>query len=193
MNTNTADIIKKTNLHNNRTDFSDNMDYVEFSFHACFSDLFNLGSFPWSFAKEGLIHNKNQDKITGAELFDIMDLLKIDYNRDLIYYSYLDENNQSVEVFHSNVDEQVFAYFDFYKAPEAQIDMFFLGISCNKRDEKIVHELLVTLYKKIGTTSPFTFTNQAENLYNKVFRSYHHFYDNDYNERKRQLHHHNLP
>jgi len=51
----------------------------------------------------------------------------------------------------------------------------FLGVSCLKTDEHRVHEELLELYRKLDTTSTFTFYYSGGELYNKVFRSYFYF------------------
>ena len=188
------EVRKKVDLHYGRTDFSQNRNYVEFSFHACFSELFNLDTYPWDYATNRfeIKLQIGETKLKGTELFDVLDKLKIVYNKELIFKKYLDEQNHSVEVFHNNQDEQVFAFFDLYKAPEDQIDMFFLGISCRSEDEKTIHEMLLNIYRKLGTASSFKFNILNHELYNKTFRSFFYFYKDDYNQYKRQMYHHGL-
>lgn len=173
------EILKLVDLHYGRKDYASNRNYVEFYFHCCFYELFNIES-GW------------ESDLEGNEILDLLKILKIVFNRQLVSDIYKNPQDHSVEVFHSTDDEQVFAYFDLEKEPADGNDMFFLGISCKRDDEPQIHELLVNIYRKLQTTSPFSFDIWNHQLYNKVFRSYFYFYDNDYNAYKRQMHHHNL-
>lgn len=171
---------KRIDLHYDKRSYSHVRNYVEFYFHACFYEIFNIKDSSW------------ETDFCGDEIPEIMDYLEIKV--DKIYYtdgSFFHQNN-NVEVFHSDKDEQVFAYFDFWKDPTDQNDMFMLGISCTKEQELIIHPKLLNIYKKLQTSSPFTFDIRNNQLYNKVFSSYEFFYDGKYNKNKRQLNHHNL-
>ena len=173
------EIRKKVDLHYNRTLFASNANYVEFYFHCCFYELFNIES-GW------------ESDLNGNEILDLLKILEIDFDKQLVSDVYKNQQDHSVEVFHSTEDEQVFVYFDLEKDPTDGNDMFFLGISCKRADEPKVHELLLKIFKKLKTTSPFSFDIWNHQLYDKVFRSYFYFYNNDYNAYKRQMHHHNL-
>ncbi len=174
------EIMQKVDLHYGRRDFSGNNDYVEFSFSAPFGEVFNIA---WL--------NPNP-AINGDELFGILDLLHIPYDKELIFDQYQDANNNSVEIFHSTGDEQVFAYFDLQKDPADQNGMFFFGLSCRCEQEKMIHELLLDIYRKVLTSSAFSFDMRNHPLYDKTFRSYSYFYEGNYDENKVQLNHHNL-
>lgn len=175
-----AELRRKIDLHYERHNFASNANYAEFSFYGCFDEIFNIEGSYW------------QAQCDGTELFKIIDSLEIDYDKELILNTYADEKSNSTEVFHSRPDEQVFAYFDLQKIDTDQNGMFFFGLSCLKTDERRVHEELLELYRKLGTTSTFKFKYRGDELYDKVFRSYFYFYENNYNEYKRQIHHHNL-
>jgi hypothetical protein len=176
---NDIEIRKSVDLHFGRTNFPSSIKYVEFYFHCCFYELFNIESC-WD------------SDLTGNEILDLLKILEVDFNKELALDVFLNQKDHSVEVFHSNNDEQVFAYFDLKKDPTDQNDMFFLGISCRRDDEPQIHEILLNIYRKLKTTSPFSFDIWNKKLYNKVFRSYFYFYENNYNSDKRQMHHHNL-
>jgi hypothetical protein len=173
------EIRQKIDLHHGRKDFSSNRNYVEFSFHVSFSELFNIDP-PWEI------------ELTGNEIISVLNRLQIKFDKELLVKKYLDASNHSVEVFHSIYDEQIFVYFDMLKDPTDQIDMFYIGISCLKADEKEIHEILLNIYRVLKTHSLFTFGIGTYILYNKVFRSYFYFYENNYNEYKRKMYHHNL-
>jgi len=167
-------------LHYGRTNFAINKNYVEFSFYACFYEIFLVDNPPW------------ETELNGTELSDALGTLNILVNKELIIEKYSDRNNHDVEVFHSSEDEQVFAYFDLEKDSTDQNDMFFLGIRCKKTDEIVVHGKLLNIYRLLKTSSAFSFDIINHQLYEKVFRSYFYFYNDNYNQHKRQLNHHNL-
>jgi len=171
---------QRIDLHYGRQDFSGNKDYVEFSFNAPFGEVFNIA---WL---------NPSPAINGDELFGILDVLHIPYDKELIFDQYQDDANNSVEVFHSTGDEQVFAYFDLQKDPTDQIGMFFFGLSCKLENEKMIHEMLLAIYRKLQTASAFSFDRLNHPLYDKTFRSYSYFYVGNYDENKVQLNHHNL-
>ena len=176
---NEKDIIKKVDLHYSRKNLASNSNYAEFYFYCCFYELFNIEP-TWD------------SDLEGNEIVDLLKDLEIDFNKEVVFDVYKDQQNHSVEVFHSNEDEQVFAYFDLRKDPTDQNDMFFLGISCKRKKEPQIHEMLLNIYRKLKTTSPFSFDMWSNQLYNKVFKSYFYFYENNYSISKRQMHHHNL-
>lgn len=173
------EVIKSVNLHYGRTDFSDNRNYVEFSFYSCFYELLNVENSDW------------ETNLAGNEIFEIFSSLNIEVDRNLLIEKYDNRLNHDVEVFHSNIDEQVFAYFDLQKDPTDQNDMFFLGLSVLKSNEDTIHLKLLDIYKKLMTTSPFQYY-KGDILYNKTFRSYFYFYEQNYNQFKRKINHHNL-
>jgi|GEM_PF-2253527 len=174
------EIRRTVDLHYGRRDFSGTKDYVEFSFHAPFGEVFNI---PWL--------NPNPE-INGGELFAVLERLQIPYDKELIFDKYQDEAVNSTEVFHSTPDEQVFAYFDLQKDPADQIGMFFFGLSCKPEDEKMIHEMLLDIYRRLQTSSAFSFDMLNKPLYNKTFRSYTYFYQGNYDENRPRLNHHNL-
>ena len=53
------EVIKNVNLHYGRTDFSDNRNYVEFSFYSCFYELLNVENSDW------------ETNLAGNEIFKI--------------------------------------------------------------------------------------------------------------------------
>lgn len=174
------EIRKNIDLHHDRIYFSMNKNYIEFYFHACFHDFFNT---------ENSYQHTYQNN---AEFIEILRTLNIKIDLEFIIAKYNDQKNHDVEVFHSSADEQVFAYFDLEKEPTDQNDMFFLGISCLKSEEPIIHEMLLNIYRRLGTASPFHFDIWNKRLYNNVFKSYSYFYNNNYHEDKRQMKHHTL-
>ncbi|KIA95936.1 hypothetical protein OC25_05165 [Pedobacter kyungheensis] len=174
------ELIEKIDLHCGRHDFSENKNYVEFSFYACFYELLNIENSYWD------------TNFNGNEIFEILTTLKIEIDRDFLIKRYNDRTNNDVEVFHSNFDEQVFAFFDLEKEETDQNDMFFFGLRCLKKDEPIINQKLLKIYRELMTSSPFEFDILNHRLYNKTFRSYFYFYDRNYNPHKRQIHHHNL-
>ena len=178
MNEAQQELRRKIDLHFGRQDFSSNSNYVEFSFYCCFYEVFAIPNSYWT------------TSLTGAEIVEILNILKININLDFVKEKYFDNNNHNVEVFHSYEDEQVFIYFDLQKEPTDQNDMFFLGIRCTKHQEEIIHEKLLKMYKKLQTCSPFTFDIYNNQLYYKVFLSFFYFYNNKYNELNRQIRHH---
>ena len=173
------EVIKSLDLHYGRIDFSGNKNYVEFSFFACFYELLNVENSSW------------ETNLTGNEIFEIFSLLEIDVNKNLLIERYSNQLNHDVEAFHSKVDEQVFTYFDLQKDPTDQNDMIFLGFRVLKSDEDAVHLKLLNIYKKLMTTSPFQYY-RGDILYNKTFKSYYYFYEQNYNQHKRRINHHNL-
>ena len=180
MNENEINIRKQVDLHYGKTNHSENKNYVEFYFYACFYELFIVENSYW------------ESELNGSEILEIMDLLKIEFNKNYVEKKYLDEDNHNVEVFHSANEEQVFAYFDLQKEPTDQNNMFYLGIRCNKMDENIILDKLINIYRKLKTTSPFSYDIWNNKLYYKVFNSYFYFYENRYTNSVRQLIHHNL-
>jgi hypothetical protein len=176
---NDLDVRKRIDLHFGRTNFTSNTNYVEFYFHCCFYELFNIESC-W------------ESDLEGIEILDLLKCLEIDFDKEFLIDAFKNQKNHSVEVFHSNNDEQVFAYFDLKKDPTDQNDMFFLGISCRQKNEPQIHEMLLNIYRKLKTTSSFNFDIYNKRLYNKVFQSFFYFYENYYSENKRQIHNHNL-
>jgi len=106
---------RKIDLHYGRHNFVSNTNYAEFSFYGCFDEIFNIEGSYW------------QARCDGTELFKIIDSLEIDYDKELIFNTYADQKNNSTEVFRSNRDEQVFAFFDLQKIDTDQNGMFFFG------------------------------------------------------------------
>lgn len=69
--------------------------------------------------------------------------------------------------------------------------MFFLGLRVLKSNEDNVHLKLLDIYKKLMTYSTFEYY-RGDRLYNKTFRSYFYFYEQNYNKYKRKINHHNF-
>jgi hypothetical protein len=175
-----AEIRKRIDLHYGKKDFSTNRNYVEFSFHAPFGEVFNIEEY------------EPNPNLTGNELFEILNVLTIPHDKNLILKKSIDDSNDSVEIFHSTDDEQVFAYFDLIRNSTDQIGMFFLGIRCHKKDEKKIHETLLDIFRKLKTSSAFVFDILNNQLYPKAFHSYFYFYSGNYNSSKPSINHHNL-
>ncbi|WP_342644891.1 hypothetical protein [Mucilaginibacter sp. CSA2-8R] len=168
-----------TDLHHNRKNWLDKRRFVEFYFHCCFGELLRDT-------------NGWESELTGNEIVAVFNYLNIDFDRALVIKVYNNHLDHSVEVFHSKSDEQVFAYFDLLKEPTDQNDMFLLGIRCNLEQEPTVHEMLLTIYRQLKTTSAFSFDMWNKQLYNKVFHSKFYFYERDQELYRRQMHHHGL-
>jgi len=134
MISNERELIEKIDLHYGRHDFSENKNYVEFSFYACFYELLNIENSYW------------ETNFNGNEIFEILTTLKIEIDRDFLIKRYNDRANNDVEVFHSNFDEQVFAFFDLAKEETDQNDMFFFGLRCLKKDEPIINQKLLKIF-----------------------------------------------
>ena len=176
--TSEIEIRKKIDLHYGKTNFSENLNYVEFYFYACFYEVFNIENSSW------------ETDFNGTEIGELLDYLNIAFDKNYIIERYENRENNDVEVLHSKNDEQIFAYFDLEKDPTDQNDMFYFGIRCLKKDDLIIAEKLLKIYKKLKTSSPFSFDIYSNQLYNKVFRSYFYHYENNYNKTKRQINHH---
>ncbi|RZK01426.1 MAG: hypothetical protein EOO46_20340 [Flavobacterium sp.] len=169
---------QEIDLHFDRRTDAHTLDYVEFYFYGGFYELFNL---------EG--HESN---LIGNEIFETLEVLNINVDKNFLIERYQNNKNHDVEVFHSSTDEMTFAYFDFEKGPTNQMNMFLFGISCNKAVENIVLEKLLSIYRKLMTSSPFSYDLYSNKLYSNTFRSWAYFYERNYNEHKRKLNHHNL-
>jgi hypothetical protein len=172
------DIRRKVDLHYNRKDYSGNNNYVEFAFNCCGYEILNIPNSYWP------------TSLNGNELYEIFSYLKINVDKSIVERGIIDRSCNDVEVFHSADDEQVFAYFDFYKDPTDQNDMFYLGVSCNKLQEEFVHDKLLKIFKKLNTSSPFTYDIWNHTLYYKVFLSYFYFYNSRVDENDRRMYHH---
>lgn len=170
---------QEIDLHFDRRTNAHTLDYVEFYFYVGFYELFNL---------EG-----NESNLSGNEIFEIFKILNIDADKDFLIERYKDEKNHDVEVFHAVNDEMTFAYFDFEKEPSDQMNMFLFGISCKKTMEDLVLQMLLKIYRKIMTSSPFSYDIFNNKLYSNTFRSWEYFYERNYNEYKRKINHHGLP
>ncbi|MEN2415569.1 hypothetical protein [Flavobacterium mesophilum] len=175
MDSEDIELRKKIDLHYGKRNGLHTINYVEFYFHACFFEILNVENSYW------------ETSFDGTEIAELLDFLNINFDKEYIIEKYIDPKNHDVEVLHSKNDEQVFAYFDLEKDPTDQNDMFLFGIRCLKKDDLIVAEKLLKIYKKLGTSSPFSFDIHNNRLYNKVFNSYFYFYDNNYDTRKRQI------
>lgn len=118
-------------LHYERTDFSMVKNYVEFSFYACFYEIFVVDNLLWEL------------ELKGTELLDILGTLNILVNEEFLVDKYSDKNNHDVEIFHGSTDEQVFAHFDLEKDPTDQMDMFFIGIRCKKNRRNVCSRKII--------------------------------------------------
>jgi len=154
--------------------------YAEVYFNACFEEIFpHEGAF-W------------ETKLNGTEVMEILQLLDISYNRDYMIKSYTNPKNHNTEVYHSANDPCVFAFFDLYKDPTDQNDMFLFGISFERKDESIILQKILDIYRQLGTASPFSYDLLNKQLYNKVFKSSFYFYTGNYAKYDKQIIHHNL-
>jgi hypothetical protein len=178
MNENEIEIRRRVDLHHGKTNFAENLNYVEFYFYACFYEIFNLENSDWA------------TEFDGSEIEKLLGFLNISFDKNFIIEKYKNQENRDVEVLHSKNDEQVFAYFDLEKDPTDQNQMFYFGIRCLKKDDLSIAQKLLEIYRKLKTSSPFSFDIYSNQLYNKVFRSYFYFYENNYNINKRHLNHH---
>ncbi|WP_207534488.1 hypothetical protein [Desertivirga arenae] len=152
--------------------------YVEFTFAACLPELLNIEDSDW------------ETDFNGNEIFDTLALLSITADRELLIKQFEDLHNSDVEVFHSANDIQVFAYFDLDKDPTDQNDMFLFGLRCEKKDEELIIQKLLDIYRKLKTTGAFEFRKYGHTLFDHVFYSHYHFYENNYNSNKRKINFH---
>ena len=171
------EIRKQVDLHFGRDMRNEIVNYVKFSFHACYYELFNIPNSYW------------ETDCTGEEIADILALLNIRFDRNYIIECCLNQQHHDVEVLHSADDEMVFAYFDLQKGADDQNDMFYLGIVCRKDQEQEVINRLLAIYRKLKTSSPFTYEIHSHSLYYKVFLSYSYFYNGKYPEVERRMRH----
>lgn len=169
----------KNDLHYGITTTLDQKAYHEFSFHCDFDELMRISC-------------ELESDLTGNEILELIEFLNISFDKLLVGKVYANPLDQSVEVFHSESDEQIFVYFDLQKDPTDQHDTFFLGISCHKDQASDVQAQLLDIYKKLDMKSEFVYQDKVNDLYNKVFNSSLYFYQRDQEIYKREMHHHNL-
>ena len=67
-----TELMEKIDLHYGRRDFSENKNYVEFSFYACFYELLNIENSSW------------ETNLNGNEIFEILTSLNVDVSRDFL-------------------------------------------------------------------------------------------------------------
>ena len=175
-----SELRQKLDLHHDKIYLTDNINYVEFSFGACFYEFFNVGGSNWT------------TELSGHELDELLTILNIKWDRQYIIDKYTDSNYHNVEVFHCTSEEHVFAYFDLVKDPYDQMDSFVLGIRCNKNVEVEILDKLLSIYRKLKWSTPLIYDIHNNSLYYKVFQSYFYFYQSQYTENSRKLIHHNL-
>lgn len=168
---------QKVDLHYGRTDYSINLDYVEFSFHACFYEIFRAEKSGW------------ESNLNGDELASLLHYLNIPFDGAFLRRQFEDKQNHDVEVYHSTNDEMTFAYFDLEKDLTDQNEMFYFGLVCKKSVQDYVITRLVDIYRKLNTTSPFQYDIWNHQLYFKTFRSYSYFYYNEHHPGKRKINH----
>ncbi|MCX6189241.1 MAG: hypothetical protein NTW54_06525 [Bacteroidetes bacterium] len=162
--------------------YYDTILYSEISFFAPFGEVFNLS--------ESILGQKGLLK--GNELIDLANSLNIKLDKDFLINQYLDDINKCVEVYHSESDEQVFMYFDLERDETDQIGMFFLGIRFKKTEDLVIQKTL-EIYKRLQTSSKYSFDNYGTELYRKVFKSFSYFYNGIYDKLSpRQINHHDL-
>jgi len=171
---------QKLDLHHSKVSLAENANYVEFFFDASFYEFFNMDGLGWT------------TELSGHEVDKILTILKINWNRQYIIDNYMDSNYHNTDVFHCPFEEQVFAYFDLAKDPTDQMNTFGFGIRCNKNTEAEILDNLLSLYRKLKFSTPFTYDIYNQSLYCKVFKSYFYFYKSQYLENSRRLIHHNL-
>ena len=152
--------------------------YVEFSFCLPINDLFYE---KWDEAKP---------RPDGKEIADVSQILGVTFDKGQIERDYWAETN-NVEVYHSNVDKEVFIIFDLIRDPYDQGDMIVIGIRCNRENDEEIRDRLLSLYKKRDPRSNFTIDYFNQSLYRKVFNSDFYFYKNEKNK-NRKINHHNL-
>lgn len=127
-----------------------------------------------------------------TEVLHLLQTLQIRAFDKYLIQKYRDERNFNVEVFHSALDQRVFAYFDLQKDPADDKDIFYFGVSFKTSDEAVLLPQLLSVYRQLKNCSPLTYDRVNKDLYNKVFRSNKYFYSNNYSPYGRQLVHHNL-
>lgn len=197
-------IQKQPDLHTGGVDYSTHL-YSEISFYAPFGEVFNLPG-----TADDIRGNFN-----GHELIDLAHALNIPINRDYVVEQYLNEENRNVEVFHSDIDEQVFMYLDLEWEETDQLGAFFIGVRFNKKDFETVNLALQDIHKRFRTIYTQYFVERdGLVLYNKVFKSFeyfyhgnyntfmnmgrrlpenmHHYRETEYNRRKKEMTHHNI-
>lgn len=179
MDENEINIRREIDIDYDRSDFSNNKFYVEFFFYTCFYELFVVENSSW------------ETNLTGTEVEEILNLLQIPFDKNFVISRYEDRKNHDVEVFHSIIDDNVFAYFDLEKEITDQNDMFGFGIRCHVNQDDEIMQKLLSIYRQLQTASDFSYDRRIRRLYNNTFRSYFYFYHNNYNKHKRQLNHHN--
>ena len=167
-------------LHLSPKDGQTDQTYAEVSFSCCFYEMLPTEDSAW------------ETSLDGSEIREVLEMLNITVNPKYLLQKYRDTRDHAVEVFHSKTDERIFAYFDLQKEPKDENAMFFIGLSINIKDEGVVLEKIMNIYRKLNICSPLSYDIKNKTLYNKVFRSYFYFYGNSYNKYKRQLLHHNL-
>ena len=173
-------IRKRIDLHYYKTDFSFLNQYVEYSFYACFYDVFNIND----------DNSLNENSIKGNGIKNLFDVLDIEYNFDSIFNKYMKRDYRDVDVYYNKNDENTFVYLDLEQEPTDQSNMFFLGISCKSIKVENILPILNEIHSCSGTKSELKKDELNSELYYDVFHSYNHFYDGNYNEHKKQIMHH---
>mgnify|MGYP003605366693 CR=1 FL=1 len=169
-------ILKKNK--NMNIDYIKSLNYVEYSFSLPINSVFYE---KWD--EDNLVIN---DKIIN----EIASILQVKLNKVIIENSFWNETN-NVEVFHGN-DSENFIFFDLIRDEFDQCDMCFLGVRLNKKFEKIIFDLMLSLYYKTkGPCSNLEIDFYNQSLFRMVFNEDFYFYKNEKNK-MRKLNHHNL-
>lgn len=152
--------------------------YVEFSFCLPIGDLFYE---KW---------DEDSLKTDGKEIRSISTILNATFDKEEIETNYWDKTN-NVEVYHSRDDKEVFIMFDLIRDLYDQCDMIYIGVRCNRRDDNIIRDVLLSLYKKSSPRSNFGIDYFNQSLYRRIFNSDFYFYKEERNK-NRSIIHHNL-
>ena len=152
--------------------------YVEFSFCLPINDLFYE---KW---------DEDKPKPDGKEITRVSNTLGATFDKGQIEKDYWNQTN-SVEVYHSKGNKEVFIMFDLIRDPYDQCDMISIGIRCDRRDDNEVRDILLALYKKGNPRSNFEIDYFNRSLYRQIFNSDFYFYKKEEN-RGRKINHHNL-
>ncbi|MGQ2984404.1 hypothetical protein [Flavobacterium sp.] len=154
------------------------MQYLEIYFSCCFYEVFPDENSSW------------ETNLDGSEIPALLEILAIPFDKHIVSKKYHGSND--VEVFHSDNDKKVFAYFDLQKHEDDQNDMFFFGLRLDIDNEPEVFPKLLSLYKRLMTCSALSYDRFNRVLYNNVFQTNFYFYKNNYRSNGRKLNHHNF-
>ena len=137
--------------------------YVDFYFYVCIDELLNIKTSEW---------NSN---LSGKEIIELSEFLKISLNTELIRQNYWNENSNTIEIFHSKIDNSIFMYFDTRIMTTDQNDMLFFGVRCLESDKNETLERLLKIYGLLNSTGSFQYEKwgrklcrQNENYLNEI-------------------------